>query len=855
MSKKELTQLMNEFAVEIAEQVIQKPLWKKESKENSKKLRILAEELNRPPFDTQAKVILPLAESLNKYKVAILIAEMGTGKTQMSFSTAYLRVKSKKNRKILFLSAGAKHIENMKKEAVEIYGDRAVVKTIVNKNNFEKIGKKEITPEAVYSEVVPEGKVYIYVLSKDTAKMTVKELPVYNWNDRCPECNERILTKSQKAKLKAKKEIKTKILPLNCPECNANLTSKVAKNLKMHARDENGEPIVSKASYSYKLDEEGNGFLDEAGAPVMEEKIELGLFPKRLEKQCSSGMRKTSVGEKFKRLQRNSKDKIFGMLIVDEAHEMQSGESLQGKAYRELVSITEEALIMTGTLSNGYASSVFYILQGLMPKYFKEIGYKFSDVSKFVDHFGTKKSETTIIKSMGSKTTTKVSELPKISDRIISLLAPFTCWVKMEDLNLVMPSYSESSRIVPANPELLGRLNSYREEVISALKKYNPRLVKSFASKFMYMQNNPTHEFTYDFVGKVPKEVPCEFSESGLKVIYDEKDFSFPFESFPKIDSETGEGMIFSKEQALINDVIAHKKRGRKMLIYSIYNKAAGIAGRLDAVLKAKIPGLTVNVMPDSVGGTGILPWIEANDDADVVICSPKKVATGYNLVQFSTFMFYESGINLREAQQAARRGWRAVGQTQEVEVVFYAYEGIQAHILEIMSKKMRAAATIDGKKVEEGQLAEEFDDDKDMTEALNSIADKIERKYKADFSASNSSGGAQRAKTELEQEYCNILEEVKAKKAEKAKIEVPSVQEIVKADELPKTAANIPLELPVSKKETPVKEIIKEDKKVVTAALLVSDEPKIKVSKKRSAKKVEQEVKIDNKGQMSFVF
>lgn len=80
--------------------------------------------------------------------------------------------------------------------------------------------------------------------------------------------------------------------------------------------------------------------------------------------------------------------------------------------------------------------------------------------------------------------------------------------------------------------------------------------------------------------------------------------------------------------------------------------------------------------------------------------------------------------INLRVAQQAARRSWRAVGQDHPVEVIFFAYEGIQAHILDIMAKKMRAAATIEGKKVMDGQIAAVFDDYADFTAALNSIAD-----------------------------------------------------------------------------------------------------------------------------------
>lgn len=877
MSRIEFLRFQEKFASEIIEQSLSKTLWSPVDVDNTVLMEELAR-LERAPFDSQVeKAILPLSMALSKYKLGILIGEMGVGKTQIAFSTAGLTLLGQKNRKLLFLSAGTKHLDNMKKEAMAIYGDKAIIKIAINKNSFERRARNEMTPEEIYNDVVPEGKICIYVLSKDSAKMSLKEASVYKWGDKCPCCGNEIFTKTHKQKVaQAKKKglpspfADPRTQPTECPECDASLMSKVAKNVCVHSLDENGDPIVSRSSFAYEKDEKGNGVLTEQGLPSVIRKTTLGLFPARIEKQIQAGQRKTSFGEKCKRLQRNSKDKIFGMLIVDEVHEMQSGDSQQGKAYRELVDVSMKTLIMTGTLSNGYSSSIFYILQGLMPTHFKKIGYEFKDVSKFVDHYGAKKSETVSIRSNGNKKITKVSELPKISDRIISLLAPFTVWLKMDELNLSMPPYRESSRIVPVDADLLEVLNSYKSEVVSVLRKTNPKLVKSFAGKFMYMQNNPTHEFSYDFTGYVQDGDRRNIKGEPILI---PRDFSFPFPSFEKLNVETGEGRIFSKEKALVQDVISHKNRGRKILLYSIYNKAAGIATRLEDVLRVSIPGITINVMPDSIGGSQILPWIEANSDADVVICSPKKVATGYNLVQFSTFMFYESGINLREAQQAARRGWRAVGQKQDVEVVFYAYEGLQAHILEIMSKKMRAAATVDGKRVLSGQLAEEFDDEKDITEALNSIADNIERKYEADFSASYNAGGQQREKTVLEEEYSNILKKVRAEREASTEVEIieakvvkvekvtevkPSIAEAMSKDpileEVDVAGLISSFEAPKAAVNNVIVKSIAEPAKELRAALTADFGAKPKEAKKEEVL-IEIATKVENNGQMAFVF
>ena len=873
MSHLEFLRLQEKFAPEIVDQVLSKTLWSPTSVNNKVLMEELAR-LARVPFDSQVeKAILPLYQSLMTYKVAVLIGEMGVGKTQISFSTAWLALKNEKNRKLLFLSAGTKHLENMANEGKEILKGNVILKIAINKNRFERRAKHEITPEEIAEDVVPEGKICVYVLSKDSAKMSLKEVPVFNWEDKCPNCGQKIVTKSHKDEVaKAKKKglpapkVKSRTKPLDCPSCDYDLTSKVAKNICIHSVDENGDSLTMRIRHQYKRDENGKILLNEEGEAIIEEIREEGLFPRLLKKQYKAGMRKTSFGEKCKRLQKNSRDKTFGMLIVDEAHEMQSGDSQQGKTYRELVNISEKTMIMTGTLSNGYSSSVFHILQGLMPSHFRKLGYEFKDVSKFVDHYGAKKSETVTTRSNGNKKITKVSELPKISDRVVSLLAPFTVWLKMDELNLSMPPYRESSRIVPADEDFLIKLNSYKKEVVSKLKETNPNLVKSFAGMFMYLQDNPTHEFCYDFTGYVQDGDRVDSKGEPIKI---PQDFSFPFDSYPKYDPEREDNRIFEKEKVLIDDIASHKKQGRKMLVYSIYNKAAGVSTRLEEVIKASVPGITVNVMPDSIGGKHILPWINNNSDADVVICSPKKVATGYNLVQFSTFMFYESGTNLREAQQAARRGWRAVGQEKDVEVIFYAYEGIQANILEIMSKKMRAAATVDGKKVMVGQLAEEFDDERDITEALNSIADNIQRKYVADFSASYNDGGQQRDKTELEQEYSNILARVRKEKAEtEIKVETEVKKETITDSSIADRVSNDPVleENDVvgpissfSEPQAPINNIIGESiakpAKELKAALTADLGKKPKTKKATPKKEEALEIMIDKKGQMSFVF
>lgn len=755
MSKLEKMQFIRGIASTVCQHIFKVNLWDSKDPKNKELMYQLAS-LQRTPFGSQVELgILPLKKSLDTYGCGILLGSMGIGKTQIAFSTAALKVKEERNpklRKILFLTSGGKHLPNMKAEAEKIYGDEAIIKTIVNKGRYEKIGKNEIIPEDVYDEVAPNGQFLVYLMSKDAGKMDLKEENIYNYGDRCPCCNKKMYPKSHKKGM----AVSTRIKPSECPSCSAVLSMTVAKNVCMHIKDENGIPITRKPYYELVFDGENNPVLDENGNQQMVLKYTDGLFPRRIAAQRQSGLRKLSVGKRFRRLQHNSMDKLFKILLVDEVHEMQSGTSLQGIFYRDLVNVSETTLIMTGTLSNGYASSVFYILQAVLPAYFKNHGFKFNDVLKFVENYGARKTTKArdIVQVTGSRVDVKIQELPKISDRIVSLLAPFTVWIQMEDLNLKMPKYSERAVITPIDDELLVTLNQYKVDAIELLHKHNPKLVKSFASRFLYIMNNPAYAYNFTFEGL--DEI---IDEETMQISRFYKEFSLAFPAFD-------ENRLFNKEKALIAEVTKASKLGRKVLLYSMYNKAALVADRCKKVLSLgeETKDLDVRIMPDTISGERILPWIEANSEADVVIASHLKLATGFNLVQFPTIIFYETGTKVREVQQASKRSWRAVGQSNAVEVVFLAYQGSQAKVLDVIAKKMRAAATIEGKRVEEGQIASAFDDDAEITSVLNEIASSIAETNdtQADFEGTTIEEGVLRKSTKLEAIYESILAEVK---------------------------------------------------------------------------------------------
>jgi DNA polymerase III delta prime subunit len=107
----------------------------------------------------------------------------------------------------------------------------------------------------------------------------------------------------------------------------------------------------------------------------------------------------------------------------------------------------------------------------------------------------------------------------------------------------------------------------------------------------------------------------------------------------------------------------------------------------------------------------------QVKDGVQVVICHPKLVETGLDLLDFPTILFYESGYSLHTLRQASRRSWR-IGQARNVRVKFLCYEGtMQGSCLRLMGKKLLVALTMEGKFAGEG--LQSIDEDDDMLSAM----------------------------------------------------------------------------------------------------------------------------------------
>jgi hypothetical protein len=175
--------------------------------------------------------------------------------------------------------------------------------------------------------------------------------------------------------------------------------------------------------------------------------------------------------------------------------------------------------------------------------------------------------------------------------------------------------------------------------------------------------------------------------------------------------------VLYAKEREVIADVKEELRQGRRCQIYATFTGEKDVTLRLETVLRQA--GIRVAVLRSSVPTDKREDWYDRQLKAgiEVVICHPKLVETGLDLLAFPTLYFYETGYSLHTLRQASRRSWR-IGQRHPVRVKFVTYAGtMQETCLRLMGKKMLVALMMEGKFSGEG--LQSLDADEDLMSAM----------------------------------------------------------------------------------------------------------------------------------------
>lgn len=392
----------------------------------------------------------------------------------------------------------------------------------------------------------------------------------------------------------------------------------------------------------------------------------------------------------------------FDFAIADELHQL-AGATAQGNALGVLGRAAERLIALTGTLMGGYADDLFNIFWRMEPRAMVREGFAYGGQGQrdFQEQYGVldtieKIEETDNACSRATKKTVRVLRKPGASPLLFGkFLMSTTAFLSLDDISDSLPRYDESVLPIEMDNALREAYEHLEEDIRAAMKQHrgNKSLMSILLNTLLVYPDHP-----YDFDQIWARAFDPQTKEY-VKFLVTEP---------VNLTRDT----LYAKERALIADVKEELRQGRRCQVYATYTGEKDVTKRLETVLQRE--EIRVAVLRSSVPTDKREEWYERQLKAGVqtVICHPKLVETGLDLLAFPTLYFAETGYSLHTLRQASRRSWR-IPQRLPVRVKFLTYTGtMQETCLRLMSRKMLVALMMEGKFSGEGLQAFEADED-----------------------------------------------------------------------------------------------------------------------------------------------
>lgn len=424
-----------------------------------------------------------------------------------------------------------------------------------------------------------------------------------------------------------------------------------------------------------------------------------------------------------------------GLLIWDEAHTTKGQSTDTGHALSTIAQVADHVLLMTGTLFGGYASTVFHLAHRISP-HFRE-RWHWDQLQEFIERYGVLEKKTTardVPDNRGSSTTkthttTTVRELPGCSPALVSLFLGFTIFTGLGDLGISLPPVER--RIIHAHldPDHARAYDRYVEGCKAELKMQKENDVNLSGSLLHTLRGHAVapwrpeylkrkiiepvdgrmrHTYTRVYLTTNSLEQVCgqcgrTITKPGKLDAINRTRCWHCYPNSPSGDEAfvseqpvtKHEPRIFSAEQALVDELLAQKKRGRRCLVFVCQTDTRDVTPRLQSLCKRH----SLTVRRCDVPPRKRRQWFEQYAPfLDAVLVNPEAVKTGLNLTMFATAIWFEIPYSLYTIKQAGARIRRPTSRANVIEEVFIDVPGtIVEDALSLVFEKLTAAAIFRG--------------------------------------------------------------------------------------------------------------------------------------------------------------
>ncbi|WP_019156904.1 helicase-related protein [Robertmurraya massiliosenegalensis] len=667
-------------------------------------------ETNRICVPAQARSVMGLLGVLKEKIGAFLVAGMGTGKTQMSLTTAYIKARQREESgaKDGFRALIVAPSNVLPKWATSEIPTALGTTCIVDSSQLSKIddfqqsrNRKEYKLWTEYKKAkniitvlnssedalayiqliklgwrIPKGKMHFILVSTDRMKLHsfgfvlgAKWNP-YHFHWVSPETGKPLQSPREKIEdrkagiLAGWSDVVEK--PSNPPTM-----AEIQEARKKGMLDTHGLPI----GYVKKWKPEVRSFQDN----YENEKSNRNLARPALKKFGESKYgNRWMIAQLFQRML----PKHFHMGIFDEIHQMKAQGSGRGMAFHKILKACRKSLFLTGTLTNGASSSIQAVLWRVFPKELLDLGFTHkTTVETWAQRYGVLEKVKKInddnlrvgVTTNQKKNDVIIKEKPGISpDLVANHLLDKSVFMDVSELQVPMITLEEKPIVVTLDDDHFDEYRKFHTSMYNACQALQKDLGTAAWSKFTPSVLNYADQPTLG--------MSVEFKDKDGATL---KHITAP--AFPP-SYET------AKERKLIELVLQRIAQNRRVIIYTNFTQEYRTNQRLQKVLKNN--GVDSVILDGKVSVDARFEWLEQQEQKGtrVIITNQRLVEVGLDLLAFPTIIFWQMNDDINTVRQAAKRSHR-LGQHKHCEVLFLVNDKTQqmAQFQRLMSRRVSA--------------------------------------------------------------------------------------------------------------------------------------------------------------------
>ena len=402
---------------------------------------------------------------------------------------------------------------------------------------------------------------------------------------------------------------------------------------------------------------------------------------------------------------KNKLKNFFDLLIADEIHQYKNL-SGQGYAFGIVSKVCTYTLGLTGTLMGGYALDLFYLLYRTHPGVMLADDNLWGSPGTFMEKYGILERITTIPEEDGlsvkSKKRTIVKAKPGVSPLLMGkMLLANSVFLRLSDMSETLPQYEEEVIELQMDTRQGEVYSRFEEDMKAALKEALAIGDNSLLGAYL--------NALLSYPDRIYQGVTVYHPHTHELVAFG-----------PPVQGD------MPKERELLQIIDREISKGRKVMVYIQNSNTTDISPRLGTMIEDK--GYRVKVLRagDTEGrAEKIDKWIEKG--LDVLICNPKLVETGLDLLSFPSIVFYQCGYSTYTLRQASRRSWR-ITQGDPVKVYYMAYSHtMQTRAMKLIATKLETSLALEGELTDKGLSALSESSDSMSKELARALVEQID--------------------------------------------------------------------------------------------------------------------------------